>query len=48
VQSVPGDTTFRVWLPLAGPESDSTSPEPGSTGSEPGSSGSEPDREETA
>jgi signal transduction histidine kinase len=48
VQSVPGDTRFRVWLPLAGPHSDSTSPEPDGTGSEPGSSGSEPDREESA
>jgi signal transduction histidine kinase len=28
VQSVPGDTRFRVWLPLTSPEPEATEPEP--------------------
>jgi len=29
VQSAPGDTRFRVWLPLTAPESDTAPPVPG-------------------
>jgi signal transduction histidine kinase len=50
VESVPGDTRFRVWLPLTAPESDSP-PEPGSgpetgSGPESGSSAPEPHEED--
>ncbi len=44
VESVPGDTRFRVWLPLTAPKSDSA-PEPGS-GPEADSSAPEPPEED--
>jgi hypothetical protein len=45
VESVPGDTRFRVWLPLTAPEPDTAPPEPGGAPEADGQpeSGSAPD-----